>query len=761
MEDAKQVKVRTGALSVLFLAAVAFFFYILYDTQIVNGALYRERTAYSQIRVETVDTSRGEILDTYGRPLVTNTIQYQVTLDASLMGQDRVEILRDLLDICREEGVEWTDTLCISKNAPYTFTTLDGERGAVIWLRKLCEHYKLEPGPIVVTLEQPEASPKPSPEPEETPAEGEDAEASPTQDTEDHPEQETGAEGLPAESAPPEEETQPQEVHTWSPSMSAGELLEKLAEKMKLDTEGLSQREIRDLVGMLYELVIREEQITYSEYTFATGVDIRFITLVKEHQLAGVIITPVGKRQYHTTYAAHILGHVGAIQPDQWQGDEENGVVGYKDMEDYRLNSIVGQDGVELAFESWLHGVSGTREIETDSTGKQTREGWRDGEVAKPGGNVVLTIDERLQAAVEDRLAAHIATVEHSGNGAAVVVDMTGGVLAMASYPSYDLSRFSENGYYSSLIEDPLQPLNNFATMGRYAPGSIFKPCVAIGALQEGVITPQDRVLDTGYYTYYTKNPALAPKCWIYRQFGGTHGNETVSDAIRDSCNVFFYDVGRRLGIEKLDEYASKFGLGRATGIEIPEVVGTIAGPETSERLGTEWVTSAITSAAIGQENNQFTPLQMANYTATLANGGTHYAAHLLKSVKSNDYSETLETYEPKILDQIDIDPENLAAIHKGMIDLTTTGSLRGYFKDLDFTVAAKTGSVQVAGQDTSNATFICFAPADDPQVALAIVAQKGGSGSGLAGLAADILDYYFNAQNSFTTATEENTLLR
>ena len=762
MEDAKQVKVRTGALSVLFLAAVTFFFYILYDTQIVNGDSYRERTAYSQLRIETVDTSRGEILDTYGRPLVTNTVQYQVTLDTSLMGQDRVEIVRDLLDICREEGVEWTDTLCISKTAPYTFTTLDGERGAVIWLRKLCEFYKLDQGPIVVTLEEPEPSPEPEETPAaegETPAEGEDAEASPEQAAAAPSPQETDAEGLLVESAPPEEEAQPREVHTWSPAMSAGELLEKLAEKMKLDTEGLSQREIRDLIGVLYELTIRENQITYADYTFATGVGIRFITLVKEHQLSGVIITPVGKRQYHTTYAAHILGRVGPIFKEEWEGDPENGVEGYRDKDGYALNSIVGKDGVEKAFEPWLHGISGIREIETDSTGKQTREGWRDGEEAKPGGNVVLTIDERLQAAVEDRLAAHIATVEHSGNGAAVVVDMTGGVLAMASYPSYDLSRFSEPDYYNSLLEDPLHPMNNYATMGLYAPGSIFKPCVAVGALQEGVITPETPILDTGYYTYYTRNPLLAPKCWIYRQFGGTHGVETVSEAIRDSCNVFFFDVGRQLGIEKLQDYAYQFGLGKATGIEIPEYVGYVAGPGTSEKLGTEWVTSAITSAAIGQENNQFTPLQLANYIATLVNGGTHYAAHLLKSVRSSDYSEVLYEYEPQVLDEIDIAPENLAAVKLGMYQVTQSYASAPYFNALPVKAGAKTGTAEV-GQNT-NATFVCFAPYDNPQIAMCLVVQDDNAGANLSSLAADILQFYFNTEETVSTPVRENQLMR
>ena len=340
------------------------------------------------------------------------------------------------------------------------------------------------------------------------------------------------------------------------------------------------------------------------------------------------------------------------------------------------------------------------------------------------------------------------------------MIDVNNGdILSMASYPTFDLTTVYKNTeLYNAAATNPLEPFLNRATDGMYAPGSTFKPMVATAALQEGVITPSTRITDTGVYRYYS---SPQPACWLWRQSRATHGSINVSKAIEVSCNVFFYETGRLTGIRTIDDYAAKFGLGQPTGIELPERIGVVAGPDYTTSRGQTWYEGNVMSAAIGQENNQFTPLQMANYAATLANGGTHYAAHLLKSVKSNDYSETIETYEPKVLDQIDIDPVNLHAIHKGMIDLTTTGSLRGYFRNLDVTVAAKTGSVQVAGQDTSNATFICFAPAEDPQVALAIVAQKGGSGSGLAGLAADILDYYFNAQNGFTTAAEENTLLR
>lgn len=713
MEDGKLIKFRTAVLMLGFCALLAAFFWVLYDVQIVNGEAYRQRASYSVPKTETVETSRGEILDAYGRVLVSNVSQYQVTLDQALMGNDKNEILTTLLELCRQEGVEWNDSLPISKAAPYFYTTTDGSRSAVILLQKLCEALKWEAGTVEVT---------------------------------------------PAEVDPETGEPIGSDVKTWVPAMTAAELLEKLVAEFKVDTEGMTVREVRDLVGVLYELTLRSRELTYTEYIFASGVEIRFITLVKEGRLNGVNVEAASARQYHTDYACHILGRVGAITPGQWEGTEDT--PGYREL-GYAYNAYVGQGGVEQAFESWLHGVSGVREIETDSSGKLISGNWREGQEPRPGYNVVLTLDERLQAAVTGMLAAHIEGLEESGNGAAVVVDMTGGVLAMVSYPGYDITRIGESSYLRQLSEDPLRPMMNFATQGLYAPGSIFKPCVAIAGLEEGIITPTSTIRDTGAYTYYTQDISQAPKCWIYRQGGGTHGLENVSGAIRDSCNVFFYDVGRRVGIEKLNEYARKFGLGVPSGIEITEYIGYVAGPETSQVLGTEWYPGSITSAAIGQENNQLTPLQLANYVATLVNGGTHYAAHLLKSVKSSDYSTVVYEYEPQILDVIDISPENLEAVKLGMYQVTQSYAAAPYFNALPVKAGAKTGTAQVSNNTGTNATFVCFAPYDDPQIALCLVVEKGSSGSSLAKLAADILQFYFTTEQTFSAVAGENQLLQ
>ena len=233
-----------------------------------------------------------------------------------------------------------------------------------------------------------------------------------------------------------------------------------------------------------------------------------------------------------------------------------------------------------------------------------------------------------------------------------------------------------------------------------------------------------------------------------------------MTQAIEVSCNYFFYDVGRRMGIDTLVDFAHQFGLGQSTGIELPEGTGAVGSPERAEELGQQWYEGNVLSVAIGQENTQATPLQLANYIATLVNGGTRNAAHLLKEVKSSDFSEVVYTYESEALSTIDIQPENLEAVKAGMLAVTTN-SLSSAFRDLPVQVGAKTGTAQVSAQAETNAVFVCFAPYDDPEIAVSIVVEQGGSGSSLGQIAADILDYYFSVQETREEVLTENTLVR
>lgn len=270
-------------------------------------------------------------------------------------------------------------------------------------------------------------------------------------------------------------------------------------------------------------------------------------------------------RVYNTTHAAHILGYIGSIWSEEWNSNEETGYVGYKDK-GYSMNALVGKAGVEKAFESYLKGTNGTKIITTDASGKKTGEFYS--KEPQPGGTVALTLDIDLQAAAEESLERTITgmmdTDSRQRGGAAVVMGVKSGeVLALATYPTYDPTTFNRD--YESLSTDDRLPLFNRATDGVYAPGSTFKLCTAVAALESGIITPTTTIRDQGVYTYYAYPQ---PKCWIYRQYGSTHGSINVSQAITESCNYFFYETGRLTGIETIDNYATQFGLGRSTGIE-------------------------------------------------------------------------------------------------------------------------------------------------------------------------------------------------
>jgi penicillin-binding protein 2 len=400
--------------------------------------------------------------------------------------------------------------------------------------------------------------------------------------------------------------------------------------------------------------------------------------------------------------------------------------------------------------------VSGTSLIDTNQEGKTVSETVIT--APQPGNNVFLTLDIKLQEAVEDALSRYLAGQEENEGAAAVAIDVSSGdVLAAASYPTYDLADF--NTEYSSLLQDPLRPMFNRAFQGTYAPGSTFKMVTAVAGLEEGVITPETKILDTGKFTAYED---YQPMCWLYRQYGRTHGRINVSKALEVSCNVFFYTVAYQLGIDKLNQYTTMFGLGRSTGIELPEYTGVMAGPAFSASRGLTWWGGNTLAAAIGQSDNQFTPLQLANYVATLVNGGTHYSAHLLKRVTTYDFREEVAEYTPQVMDTISLKDSTIEAVKEGMLAVTQQGgSTYKYFKDLDVKVGAKTGSAQVSVSAISNAVFVCFAPYDNPQIALALVVEKGGTGAELGALASEILKYYFSAESAMDRLDGENTLLR
>lgn len=694
---------RTRVVLALFGVLLALFAWVLYGLQVVHGSEYLAQSTRKIANTQTVPAARGALLDRYGRVLADNRVTYQVTLDTGIMGdvQTRNKTVVELLRACREQGVTWTDTLPVTDTLPFQYT--------------VSSPYE------TVALDE----------------EGSETARTATQ---------LGR--LCTEL----------KLRTITNQSTAPELVDALRAYFEVDKmeEPPSQEEGRALVGVLYELALRSKDVARTTYVFTNDVDINFITVVKERRLPGVQIEAATVREYHTKYAAHILGQVGSIYREEWDNYKDKG---------YSMNDIVGKFGLEQAFENRLRGTPGTKDVEVSKSGKVISESWHtdpvtgEPEIPKPGDNVMITLDIKLQEVVEEALARYIpGMTAESFKGACVITDMTGGVLAEASYPTYDPADYYTG--YNELLSDPLEPLLNRGLQGLYAPGSTIKMAVAAGALTEGVITPKEKIQDTGRYKHY-KRIEDQPMCWIFRQYGRTHGWENVSEAIRDSCNVFFYETGLRLGITKLDEYARMFGLGETTGLELYEEKGYVAGPETSALFGQTWNEGDTMYAAIGQGNTQVTPIQMANYITTLVNGGYHYPTHLLKTVKSSDFSRVVEEYTPVARDEIGLAQENLNAVKKGMGMLASEGSVARYFKNLPVKVGAKTGTAQVHRNSEANAILVAFAPYDDPEIALAIVVERGGSGTSVAAIAQEILEFYFSTKDAMDGVPVENTLIR
>ncbi len=506
--------------------------------------------------------------------------------------------------------------------------------------------------------------------------------------------------------------------------------------------DGYTDQQARLIAGVRYGAKIS------GGYVFAEDVPVRVISQVVDGHYAGVSTGTSSQRVYNTTYAAHILGRVSRIFAEDWDNYKDKG---------YSMDALVGKGGVEEAFESYLHGTNGVKLVTTDKNGKVTGELYA--KEPQPGNTVALTIDLDLQKVTEDSLAEKIGSMEKRdgltrGGAAAVVSVGTGEVLALASYPTYDLSQWDE--MYDTWNKDTVgRPMFNRATDGTYAPGSTFKLCSAVAALESGIVTPSTTIVDRGIYTYYT---FPQPKCWIYNSYGGTHGAVNVSQAITVSCNYFFYEVGRLMGIKTLDSYATQFGLGQHTGIEIGDSTGVLASPEYAEKIGETWTDGQTITAAIGQSYNLFTPLQLANYVATLVGGGDHYEAHLLKSAKSFDNSSVVYAYNKAPINHVDMADSTLEAVKKGARGLAT-GSLSYVFRNCVVDVGCKTGTAET-GQKLTNGCFVAFAPYDDPQIAVCVVAEQGGGGANLAPVALDIINAYFSSASTTETIEGENTML-
>ena len=520
-----------------------------------------------------------------------------------------------------------------------------------------------------------------------------------------------------------------------------------LCSKYDVDSS-LTLQQRRAVIGLRYYL----EDYQFSNYntpvTVVEELDIQTVAHLseKQNELPGVTIQVSDSREYHTTAAAHVLGRVAAISSDEYEEKKEEG---------YALNDTIGKDGMEKALESYLRGTDGVRAVEVDRhTGQVMAEYMV--EDTQPGKNCYLTIDLPLQERVEQALADTLASIKEKGEnskdgdgadvegGAAVVIDVdTGEILAMASWPTYSLEHFSAQ--FSANNSDPMRPFFNRAIMATYSPGSTFKMCTSLAALEEGIIEPDTKIYDEGIYKRYA-DVGYSPRCWIYRQYGRNHGNINVSQALKYSCNYFFYEMGYQLQPERLNKYAAQLGLGQKTGVELAgEKAGNLAGPESRKANGGEkWYGADTLMAAIGQSDHLFTPIQLANYVATLVNGGTRYQPHLLKTVMDYTNTEVYEEVQPTVLNTVEISESSLNAIKEGMKGVVTEdGTASSYFAGFPIQVGGKTGSAQMTNHSATG-VFVSFAPYDQPEIAVCVVGEYASSGGSLAPVAIAAYDQYF-----------------
>lgn len=515
-----------------------------------------------------------------------------------------------------------------------------------------------------------------------------------------------------------------------------------------------------------------------TSYTFAKDISKETAAYIMENNdfFKGVETVVTAYREYSGdgTLASHILGVVGSISAEEYKSEKEALEEALKDetlteleiaqrkARAYSQTSEYGKFGIEAAAEQYLHGANGTLTFRVDADDSITKDY---SVLPQQGYTVISTLHAGLQEVAEQSLQERIqaATKEEalaqglSPAGAVAVLDIhTGAVLASASYPDFSLNTYYDD--YGKLLKDDGKPLWNRTTQSTYAPGSTMKCAVALAALEEGIIDENDTILCQGTYEFYDITFACHNQT--------AHGYVNVKTALEHSCNIFFYQLAEKLGIEKIQEYARLFGLGSKTGIEINESAGILAGPAYRDSIGATWQQGETLLAAIGQSDNSFSIMQLASYVAMIANGGTRYTPYLIDKVLSSDYSEVLYSHETQIAAQPGFSQANLNAVKEGMRLVATETTASYSFYDLEHTVAAKTGTaektllvdgVYVEGTD---GFLITFGPYEDPQIAIAIVVENAGSGSSTAQVAADIYEYYFETQKEINYSKPVNELI-
>ncbi len=703
---------RLWGLCAVFVAVCLFYIIRLGTLELTGENIGGHKQDGTTERTVTVQAVRGQIYDRNGTPLVTNTYSYSLTVDYAVLPTEndaRNAILLSalhMLETCGDTGKFATNRFPFAGHYPnYTYSDAvsDPESADHAKFLSVVKNNGLRREAVLRIKDERRMN------------------ASEANDYYDaHP-----LESIPAE-----------------------RLVRYFVKEYGLDAvDGNGQRLYGNAdIDRLFRILWGMEATGFSrvnDYVMASGISIDTVTHELELGLAGIGFSTSVTRVYnYPGYASHILGQTGPIYAEEWED--------YK-AEGYDMNAIVGKSGCEAAFESYLRGRDGVKVIVEDRAGNIVNEYMKVEPVA--GQDVYLTIDIDLQIAAEEALKENILAIqstydrEDCRSGAIVAMDPRNGeLLALASYPTYDLTTYNHN--YNELAADTAQPLLNRALYGVYAPGSTFKPLVAVAALNEGIVNAGTLLECAGTYTYYQ---SYQPDCWIHNSSSSTvkqHGWLNAADALKVSCNCYFFEAGRLLGIDRMNRYSALAGFGQSTGIELGETVGALAGPAHRDAVdGMEWQATDTIAAAIGQSDNAFTPLQIGVATSTIVNGGSRYAAHLLLRVR--DFATRTDTHvtQPSVVDTIPMSASTCDTVLSGMeAVITSSAQISRYMKNIPVRVAGKTGTAQT-GNAVDNGLFVCCAPSRNPEIVVTSVIERAGGGSYSAESAAKVLEAYYEGK--------------
>lgn len=702
----KNSKSTTRAAVLFIVSCVAFFFFacILYRAQIIDTDKYKTKAATKSYTVES-DAARGVIMDAGGNTLVYNEQINMLILNYLQFPTDNDEQNKEIINLIHyleSQNEKWENNLPIEISAGGIISFREDKKNELTFLKSI-------------------------------------------------------------------------NMLDVNPYATAEDCFSVIKEKYNLgeysDTDAIKIAAVR--YGMH-----KGDFSAVNSYTIARSVSMRTIAFIKENSdiFKGVDYCFSTERRYtgDGRLASHVLGVIGNINSEEYTSAKQSTAEALSNellsedevklikLRSYGLNDKIGKTGIELAMENYLRGTKGEKTISVNSEGAITESYSMQ---PQTGNTVQLTINMGMQEVAEASLKKRIEAITDdetiskglSAAGAVVVLDIkNAAVLASASYPDYSLTTYYED--FEKLSKDPGNPLWNRVTQSTYSPGSTMKPVIAVAALEEGIIDPDSYILCTGSYEY------IDQKFACFNQTA--HGYVNVETALEHSCNIFFYEMARQLGINRMNEYSELFGLGQLTGIEIDESKGILAGIKYRDSKGLGWKSGETLLAAIGQSDNSFSLLQLANYCATIANGGTRYTPYLVDKILTSDCTETIFTHTPVVAAETNVKKTTLDTVKKGMYLVANEGSCASILGNLRYKVACKTGTAEkskIINGNIVNGTdgfLITFGPYEDSEIAIAVVIENAGSGSSTAQVAADIYDYYFTGMNQDATTQKENTII-